>query len=294
MKTNPDRGSPKPQRVECRTLLARFRNLLGLDPLRLRRAAVRGASAFTLIELVISSALMVIIIAGAYACFTSGVASQKLIETRGDATQSARVALALITADLRAACPLSRNLEFLGMDRDLEDGTEADNLDFATHNYRPRRAFEGDFCEVSYFVSKDQKTGITSLYRRRDPTIDDEPLGGGSREELVSGVEGVRFEYYDGWEWFDEWGDAEGKRKAETSNRYQPNLTGMPEAVRVTIWVKPVSNSSAPDEENPEPGLAFQTVVRLNLARPSTTGETGGAGDQPQQEPSSSSGGPPQ
>ena len=243
----------------------------------------RSSAAFTLIELVISSALMIIIVAGAYACFTSGVASQKLIETRADATQSARVALSFITADLRAACPLSRNLEFLGMDRELEDGTEADNLDFATHNYRPRRAREGDFCEVSYFVSKDQKTGITSLYRRRDPTIDDEPLGGGSREELVSGIEGVRFEYYDGWEWFDEWGDAEGKRKAETSNRYQPNLTGMPEAVRVTIWVKPVSDSSPPDEGNPEPGLAFQTIARLNLARPTTISEDGGAGDQPQQ-----------
>ena len=249
------------------------------------------ASAFTLIELVISSALMVIIIAGAYVCLSSGIASQKLVETRADAAQSARVALALITADLRAACPLSRNLEFLGMDRDLEDGTEADNVDFATHNYSPRQPREGDFCEVSYFVSQDQKTGVATLYRRRDPTLDDEPLGGGSREELVPGIEGVRFEYYDGWEWFDEWGDAEGKRKAETSNRDQPNLTGMPEAVRVTIWIKPAS--TADKEENPEPGLVFQTVARLNLVRPASGTTSGAPGEQPAQSSPQNSGGQP-
>jgi general secretion pathway protein J len=229
----------------------------------------RRTAGFTLIEMVISSALMVMIIAAAYVCLSSGLASQKLVETRGDATQSARVALALIAADLRAACPLSKKLEFLGMDRALEDGTEADNLDFATHNYSPRRERESDFCEVSYFVSKDQKTGISTLWRRRDSTPDDEPLGGGTREELVQGIEGVRFEYYDGWDWFDEWGDAEGKRKAETSNHYQPNLTGMPEAVRVTIWINPRLKPSE-NMDNPEPGLVFQTVTRLNLAKVSS------------------------
>jgi hypothetical protein len=207
------------------------------------------------------------------------VSSQKIVETRGDAGQAARVAMSLIAADLRAACPLSKKLEFLGMDRELEDGSEADNLDFATHNYSPRRAREGDFCEVSYFASTDRETGVTSLWRRRDPTIDDEPLAGGNRELLVAGVEGVRFEYYDGWEWFDEWGDAEGKRKAETSNRYQPNLSGMPEAVRVTIWIKPNSGS---EDDNTQPGLVFQTVTRLNLARTSTSTDTGTGTQSPQ------------
>jgi len=246
---------------------------------------------FTLIEMIVSSALMVIIIGAAYVCLSSGIASQKLVETRGDAAQSARVAMSLIAADLRAACPLSKKLEFLGMDRELEDGTEADNLDFGTHNYSPRRAREGDFCEVSYFVSRDQKTGVTSLWRRRDPTLDDEPLAGGSREELVAGVEGVRFEYYDGWEWFDEWGDAEGKRKSETSNRYQPNLSGMPEAVRVTIWIKPNSGKEE-DAENREPGLAFQSVTRLNLARTSTSTDTEAQAPQTPTQPTQSGGSP--
>src|SRR5256885_3714369 len=229
-----------------------------------KRSAVRGEtrSGSTLIELMISSALMVIIVAAACLCFSSGIASQRLIETRGDASQSARVALAMITADLRAACPLSKKLEFLGMHRELEDGTEADNLDFATHNYPPRRPREADFCEGSYFVSKDRATGVASLWRRRDPTLDDEPLAGGVRDELVPGVDGVRFEYYDGCDWFDDWGDPSGKRKEESSNRYQPNLSGMPEAVRGTIRLKPKSRS----DDTPEPGLNFQNGARVNLA----------------------------
>src|SRR5690348_3976793 len=62
-------------------------------------------SAFTLIELVISSALMVIILTAAYLCLSAALAGQKLLEPRAEVVQNARVALSLLSADLRAACP---------------------------------------------------------------------------------------------------------------------------------------------------------------------------------------------
>jgi len=105
-----------------------------------------------LIELMVSAALMSVILAAAYVCFSSGVESQTLVEERVDMAQQARVAIGMMTADLRSAAPLSKEVEFLGMDRMLGE-IEADNLDFGTYNYRPRRAGEGDFCEVSYFLS---------------------------------------------------------------------------------------------------------------------------------------------
>jgi len=228
----------------------------------------RASPGFTLIELVISASLMVIILVGAYLCLSSGLASQKLIESRGEAVQSARVAMALMGADLRAACPLAKDMEFIGMDRMLGE-VEADNLDFATHNYKPRRAGEGDFCEVSYFVNEDPDSGKFALWRRRDPTPDEEPLSGGSREEIVRGLRGLKFEYYDGFEWFDEWGDPDGRGKKKSSLKERPNLAGMPEAVRITLWIEPTSRPSKPESsrrETPEPSLVFQTVVRLNLA----------------------------
>jgi prepilin-type N-terminal cleavage/methylation domain-containing protein len=219
---------------------------------------------FTLIEIVISSALMSLILVSGYLCLSSGISGQRLIDSRSEAVQSARVAMAMISADLRAACPLSRDLPFLGMRRILGE-IQADNLDFGTHHYTPRRAREGDFCEVSYFVDIEQESGKFSLWRRRDPSPDDEPLAGGSREEIARGVRGLKLEYYDGWDWYDDWGDPQARRKKEFSRREHPNLYGMPEAVRITLWIEPASRS-LPAKDKSEPPLVFQTVARLNLA----------------------------
>jgi type II secretion system protein J len=239
----------------------------------------RATAGFTLVELIISASLMALILVSGYMCLNSGFASQKLIQSRADAVQSARVAMTIMSADLRSACVLSKEFQFLGMHRMLGD-IEADNLDFGTHNYTPRRRGEGDFCEVSYFVAPEPQSGKLSIWRRRDPTPDDEPLSGGSREEIARGIRGLQFEYYDGIEWFDEWGDPQGRRaKSQNSALDPPNLTGLPDAVRITIWIDSNSKPQTPRRDtaggdvappasttDTEPSLAFQTVVRLNLA----------------------------
>lgn len=248
----------------------------------------KAVAAFTLVELVISAALMALILSAAYLCLSSSISSQKLVESRSEVVQNARVALSLMSADLRCACPLSK-VAFLGMDRMLGD-IEADNLDFATHNYKPRRPNESDFCEVSYFVSPGTRPGWLSLWRRRDPSSpDDNPFAGGSREEILRGIDGLRFEYYDGYEWYDEWGDPDNKGKAENSYKFQPNLYGMPEAVRITLWVTsaaPPKKLDAEAAENPEPPMVFQTVARINLAPISQRSAAGGANpnSKPQQQ----------
>ena len=111
-----------------------------------------------MIELVISAGLMSLVLVSAYLCLHAALASQKLIEPRVEVLQSGRVAMALTSADLRCACPLSPDSEFVGTHR-MQGDTEADSIDFATHNYTPRRAREGDFCEVSLFLDKDPRSG---------------------------------------------------------------------------------------------------------------------------------------
>jgi prepilin-type N-terminal cleavage/methylation domain-containing protein len=264
------------------------------DTAECNSALRRGRAGFTLIEVVISSALMAMIIVAAYLCLNACVASQKAMEPRLEVIQNARVAMALMAADLRAACPLDKNSEFLGMPRTLGN-IEADNLDFATHNYTPRHAHEGDFCEESFYLSPSPETGAISLYRRRNPRIAPDPLNGGSKEEIARNVLGLRFEYYDGLDWYESWGDVQSRGKAQTSNRSQPNLTGMPEAVRITLWLdsnpraKPatdaanVESAANVDKEKHEPPLVFQTIARLNLRSASQSGTTdaggGGAAD---------------
>jgi prepilin-type N-terminal cleavage/methylation domain-containing protein len=244
----------------------------------------RRNSAFTLIELVISAALMSMILGAAYVCLSGGISSQKHIESRSDAVQSARAALALMAADLRSAVPLSKEFEFIGMHRDVE-GADADNLDFATRNYTPRHEREFDFSEVSYFVQQDPKTKSLTLFRRRDPTPDPEPFSGGNREEIARGIRGLRFEYYDGWDWYEEWGDPTGKR--QTKLIPEPNMSGLPEAVRITFTIDPGFERKSLEEESksPEPPLVFQTTARVNMSlffyRRSSGGSTNSASATP-------------
>ncbi len=231
------------------------------------------------------------ILISAYLCLNSAIASQKLIEPRVDVLQSARVAMAILTADLRATGPLAKDFQFLGMDRSLGD-VPADNLDFATHNYPPRRAREGDYCQVSVFLEKDPRSGQYILWRRRNPTIAPDPLSGGTREELARGLRGVQFEYYDGFDWFDTWGEMPGGSKAKSSLRNPSNLTGLPEAVRITLAFDAQANPKAatpPESMTPEPPLIFRTIVHLNLA---TSSWQDSAGNQNSSAPTLNGSGP--
>jgi len=219
---------------------------------------------FTLIEMMISVTIAALILGAAYGTLNAGFASQKMIEPRLDTIQSARVAMALLTADLRGACPLSKDDDFLGAQRQI-DGAEADNLDFGTHNFTPNRPHEGDFCQVSYYVEKDPRSGDLTLWRRRNPRFAPNPLAGGAREPIIRGITSLRFEYYDGDDWYDTWGET--TKKARLSASPQPNASGLPVAVRVTLAL-PASPSVNKTSEgtNSEPPLVFRTVAPLELA----------------------------
>jgi hypothetical protein len=186
------------------------------------------------------------------------------VEQRTEIFQNARAAISLITSDLRSACVLSNDFPFVGMDRTLE-GAEADNLDFATHFYRPKKARESDFCVVSYFLNQEAKNGSLSLFRRRNPFIAGDAFSGGKREEIIQNVRGLRFEYFDGLEWQDSWGESNVQgSKPSSSSLLQ---TGLPDAVRITIWLETENLENRKNgNETKFPAQMIQTIVRLNLA----------------------------
>ncbi len=220
------------------------------------------AAGFTIIELTISAAVGVIILTASYLCLSAGVASQKLIEPRTEVLQNARVALAMMSADLRSACSLSPDFDFVGEQRAIGE-MEADNLDFATRYYLPARDTEGDYCQMSYYIDKTAGAAGFSLWRRRNPHFAPDPLSGGSKEEIARGVRGFTLEYYDGLDWYDTWGDANVKKKVKYTTVQAPNLSGFPEAVRITLALDPEPQKSG---ESNGPPLLFQAVARLELA----------------------------
>lgn len=235
----------------------------------------------TLLELTVGAAVMTGVIASAYLCLHAGFRSQRALEEHLDEAQKARVVLALIAKDLRHACVWSEEFSFVGMNREL--GTiEADNLDFATHNWSPRAPGEGDICEVSYYVDRNPDTGRVGLWRRRDASPDLQPLSGGEREELALDVLGLRFEFYDGFWWYDSWGRVDPRRElpAEPAEEEDPFMTsvgnsyGLPSAVRISI-----AFGDAEDDEESSPAFSPRDRSRAGSSFESSPAASGGAPD---------------
>ena len=78
------------------------------------------------------------------------------------------------------------------------------------------------------------------------------------------------WEYFDGTDWYDTWGQIKADGKDATSNADKSNLSGLPTAVRITLSMdsEPRKKPSefAIEEEKLPPPLIFQTVAYLNLA----------------------------
>jgi hypothetical protein len=234
----------------------------------------------------LSGALMAVVLAAATLCLQAGLRTQRWIDPRVDALQGARVALALISSDLRAAAPLAPDNEWVGLNRET-GGRRFDQLHLGTLNHTPRQPGHGNFCQVGYFIEPDPETGVPTLWRRRHPGLSLKPFEGGTREALVGGVRRFELAYYDGFEWFDTWGDPRERARAATSNRTAYNVTGMPRAVRIRLWLHPGRPSSppaiqtpipaasdpstdntssgaiAPNDPEEDPPLRFQTVVQI-------------------------------
>lgn len=191
---------------------------------------------FTLIEIIIASAITAILAGGAYACLRAAISTQSIVNERMDNMQTARSVLRVITEDLRATIPMLGESEFLGLDR-IVGNAEGDNLDFATRNFSYRQPGEADFCEVSYFVIPSEVPGELMLMRRRDPTPDVKPLEGGRIEMIANGLRFLKFEFYDGIEWFDDWGTTDNIKPDEDSLLLPGNIYGIPNAVRITLSI---------------------------------------------------------
>lgn len=241
----------------------------------------------TLVELVVSAMLVVGVVGSTCLCLITGQKAGDEAERRMGVVQAARVALDRMTGDLRLACRLDADFALIGMTRE-QDGFASGNIDFATHNWRPRHPGEADRCEVSYFVDRDPDTGDLALFRRRDPTPDEEPLAGGYREEIAVGVRAFRLEYYDGATWFDEWGSAteDTGDTGSFTNRTDDIAyeSGLPHAVRITLAIAPPASPSARGASRNPPEATearlFRTVVRLEFAERERDKEFGGGGEE--------------
>lgn len=239
---------------------------------RVRRAALRSRSGFTLLEVVVALAILALIATLTFSTVASALRTRDLLEADDAVNQSARIALSRIRRDLALAY-LTTNTSAVNTYRTIFVGQngDPDRAWFASlaHQRLYRGARESDQAEITYWTEDDPDTrGALVLLRREAPRIDQEPERDGVIAPLAYDVTRFEIRYLDprSNEWKDEW-DTTG---VDQANR-------LPRAAQVTLSLL------APDPEDDEKTVerSFLTTVMLEfgprLTRSSTADDEEGS-----------------
>lgn len=171
------------------------------------------SNGFTLIEVLLSLAILASVVAVVYASFSTAGQSIKAAEAAQEEVDIARTFLARLSNDLGNAFykPLMKEAYFRGKKVEEEiDGTttRVDSVSLTTlTSWRTPGTNESGLWDVGYFFrGKQDGTGMV-LFRRekRDPGNTEADATEEAAYELTDKVVGLRLRYYDGSKWTDEW-----------------------------------------------------------------------------------------
>ncbi len=225
-----------------------------------RRSRARG---LTLIEVLISMAILAMIAVLIYADFDSLAHAKKVETIRGDRARQARSGILRISRELSGSflsmhTPSNlalqiRTTAFVG-----QQSSPFDRLDFSSFSHRrvESNSHESDQCEIGYFASVDPDVeGKMDLVRREQTPADMDPKRGGVVNVLVEDIETFDVRYLDPVtsQWLETW---DSMQPSGQFNR-------MPLSVRITLTLK-----------NAPPGLdpVYTTKVILPMQQPLSFG----------------------
>lgn len=208
------------------------------------------ARGFSLMEVMIASALLAITGGLLYTSLSSSIDAKDMVEGTSNRYHLARQALARMVDEISMAYisahhnqqELRTKTRFIG---------ERDSLSFTAFGYVNRRegAKHGSSRQLGYELGIDERTGQKALLRREQADLDDKVEQGGREQTLLPYVTELRFEYWDNAteDWKEEWDTEE----SATLNR-------LPQRVRITLVAK------MDDEDGRE--QRFMTQSRIFLA----------------------------
>jgi hypothetical protein len=191
--------------------------------------------------------------AALYSAYTTNVEAIQIARQNGEVHQAARIVLERMTKDLQSALiqvsvPSEKiRLGLVGEDREI-DGKRADRIDFTTvaHLALNEKGPASDLCEIGYLIEEDPEANVLVLFRRDDPSVDEDFTKGGSLLEMARNVMEFNITYLDSrGEGSDTWNTLEGTPGS-----------GLPVLVRVRLVLK--------DEINRE--HVFSTTIHPELA----------------------------
>jgi len=180
----------------------------------IRQARVSRQRGMTLIELLVSMAILAFISVLVFASVDGMRRSRAGVDRINDRYREGRLAMARITRELQGAyltahAPIDESLKVIETSFVGDPGTPAARIDFNSFaNRRLRKnARQSDQVEISYFGSEDpDKDGVVDLVRRVAPP-DEEPGEGGRVDVLATDIDLFDIEYLDPLSgiWREEW-----------------------------------------------------------------------------------------
>ncbi|RLB14823.1 MAG: hypothetical protein DRG82_12950 [Deltaproteobacteria bacterium] len=197
-----------------------------------RQNAVPGG--FTLLEVLVSMAILAVVIAAVYEAFISNVSSVKAARQGELVNQTARIILERVSEDLVCAVveaagkPDTVKLGLLCEDSE-EDGHPADRINFTSfsHLNRPGSGPVTDLCEIGYSLEKNPDGKGFILYRRDSAPPDGDFLNGGRKLQLARNIGSLNFRFE----------DSEGEGVGAWDTLTGENRGALPSLVTVEITV---------------------------------------------------------
>ena len=217
------------------TLLFIYSYIIVRRPLSVRSKR----AAFTLVEILISLAILAVIVASTFTIFRSSTKSWQKGETRSERYHNARIAMGKMSMEISQAVISENSLSrFIG-------GKE--EISFVCFVSTTAEVFE--LAEIEYWLDKNYRF----LMRNEDIDPDYDFLTQDYSDILAEGIAELEFSYYDGLEWSDTWDSKLAGEEAES----EENQGILPEAVRIKIKVE--------DKKGKE-SETFEIITHLKMA----------------------------
>jgi type II secretion system protein J len=207
-----------------------------------------GEGGFTLIEIMVATAIASIILIMAYASYRSIFDSIKRSTGRAEFYENVNLALMKIDQDIANIYYTRNNKNITFISENVQGNSR---MDFVTVNHNdfmmggklstPVR--QSDVKEVGYFLREAKNTmGLFHLMKREKSCYwEEDPISGGTEHMLLPNVASLKFEFFKGNDWSENW------------DSRQNNM--FPRAVKTTLVVK---NYQAQEEK-------FEFITLINI-----------------------------